>query len=209
MHYGFPAVVPVRQRKEHQRPSRPPHPAPPPPKSRGVPGEANQSIEGRQPKPESDLGSLDVLGDVPPPATSVDMCFYDGFKLNSGAVVSGGDGVILYGGEAFRWRPWVARDGAALRLLNSKGQWDTANEAFQMFEGLWPRPDMLIIGTGRQIRPVAPDLRKYISSLGIRVDVVDTRNAASQYNMMATERGELEVAAALIPMGWQEGVGAK
>jgi len=47
-----------------------------------------------------------------------------------------------------------------------------------------------------------------ISSLGIRVDVLDTRNAVSQFNLLATERGVNDVAAALIPIGWKEGVGA-
>lgn len=44
--------------------------------------------------------------------------------------------------------------------------------------------------------------------MGLRVEVLDTRNAASQFNMLATERGVDDVAAALIPIGWKEGVGA-
>lgn len=115
----------------------------------------------------------------------------------------------MYAGEAFRWRPWVAHDGGALKVINDKGQWSVPNEAFQVFEGLWPRPDLLMIGTGPQLRPLAPELRKYIAGLGIRVEVVDTRNAAAQYNMLATERGEQDVAAALVPVGWKEGIGAR
>jgi NADH dehydrogenase [ubiquinone] 1 alpha subcomplex assembly factor 3 len=42
----------------------------------------------------------------------------------------------------------------------------------------------------------------------MRLDVLDTRNAASQFNLLATERGINNVAAALIPIGWKEGVGA-
>jgi hypothetical protein len=45
--------------------------------------------------------------------------------------------------------------------------------------------------------------------MGLRVEVLDTRNAASQFNLLATERGVSVIAAALIPIGWQEGVGAK
>lgn len=59
------------------------------------------------------------------------------------------------------------------------------------------------------MRPLSPATRKHISSLGMRVDVLDTRNAASQFNLLATERGVADVAAALIPMGWKEGVGAR
>lgn len=57
--------------------------------------------------------------------------------------------------------------------------------------------------------PLSPDTRKRISELGMRIEVLDTRNAAAQFNLLATERGVSDVAAALIPLGWKEGVGAK
>ncbi len=61
--------------------------------------------------------------------------------------------------------------------------------------------DILIIGTGPSIRPLSPETRQHINSLGIRVDVLDTRNAAAQFNLLATERGLRQVAAALVPLG--------
>lgn len=57
--------------------------------------------------------------------------------------------------------------------------------------------------------PLSPETRKRISELGMRIEVLDTRNAAAQFNLLATERGVSDVAAALIPLGWKEGVGAK
>jgi len=57
--------------------------------------------------------------------------------------------------------------------------------------------------------PLAPDTRRVISELGMRIEILDTRNAAAQFNLLATERGVSNVAAALIPIGWQDGVGAK
>lgn len=57
------------------------------------------------------------------------------------------------------------------------------------------------------MRPISPRVRQYINSLGIRVDIQDTRNAAAQYNLLATERGIGNVAAAMIPIGWREDVG--
>lgn len=57
--------------------------------------------------------------------------------------------------------------------------------------------------------PLAPETRRYISEMGMRTEVLDTRNAASQFNLLATERGVANVAAALIPIGWKQGVGAK
>jgi NADH dehydrogenase [ubiquinone] 1 alpha subcomplex assembly factor 3 len=55
--------------------------------------------------------------------------------------------------------------------------------------------------------PLAPAVRTYLNGLGIRLEVQDTRNAAAQFNLLATERGVQQVAAALIPTGWKEGQG--
>jgi NADH dehydrogenase [ubiquinone] 1 alpha subcomplex assembly factor 3 len=68
--------------------------------------------------------------------------------------------------------------------------------------------DLLILGLGPEIRPISPRTRRLLSSLGMRVEVLDTRNAASQFNLLATERGVDDVAAAMIPLGWREGIGA-
>ena len=65
------------------------------------------------------------------------------------------------------------------------------------------------MGVGKSNMPLSPDTRRAISELGIRVEILDTRNAAAQFNLLATERGVSEVAAALIPIGWREGIGAK
>ncbi|KAI1433958.1 hypothetical protein GGR50DRAFT_452415 [Xylaria sp. CBS 124048] len=156
--------------------------------------------------PPTDFAAMDVLGNTPVPSTSVDICMSDGFQLNSGAKILDGSGVILIGGEAFEWRPWLP--GGEHRLLNAKGQWEVPNETLGLLSLLWPRPDILILGLGPEIRPLSPELRRYISSLGMRVEILDTRNAAAQYNLLATERGLDDVAAALIPIGWKEGIGA-
>ena len=63
--------------------------------------------------------------------------------------------------------------------------------------------DLLILGLGANIYPISPETRKHINSLGIRVDIQSTRNAAAQFNLLATERGVGNIAAALIPVGWK------
>lgn len=52
--------------------------------------------------------------------------------------------------------------------------------------------------------PLSPETRRIINAMGIRVDMQDTRNAASQFNLLATERGVGDIAAAMIPIGWRE-----
>ncbi|KAI0405346.1 hypothetical protein F4802DRAFT_562753 [Xylaria palmicola] len=157
-------------------------------------------------RPPTDFAAMDVLGNAPVPSTIVDICMSDGFQLNSGARIVEGSGVILVGGEAFAWQPWLPR--GEHRLLNAKGQWEIPNEALGLLSLIWPRPDLLILGLGPEIRPISPELRRHISSLGMRVEILDTRNAAAQFNLLATERGINDVAAAFIPIGWKEGIGA-
>lgn len=59
------------------------------------------------------------------------------------------------------------------------------------------------------MRPLAPKTRQYLNSLGIRVDVSDTRNASAMFNLLATERGVGSVAAALVPIGYGKTVGGE
>lgn len=169
------------------------------------------------------FNELDIYANTTAPTTAVDTCMDDGFALNSGLKVTG-SGVILIAGEAFKWRPWI-REGrkegtigagaagddnkgvksAGGSLQNKKGQLDVAKQSWGVLDLAWPKPDLLILGTGRSIIPLSPETRRDINNLGIRVEVQDTRNAAAQFNMLATERGVQQVAAALIPIGWREG----
>ena len=92
-------------------------------------------------KQPTNISDFDVLGSVPVPSTSVDVCMYDGFGLNSGITIDGGDGALLVNGEAFRWRPWEAIGEKT--LVNKKGQFELPEESLQVFDALWPRPGML------------------------------------------------------------------
>ncbi|KAK4945019.1 hypothetical protein LTR10_015696 [Elasticomyces elasticus] len=156
---------------------------------------------------QTDFGAMDMLSNTPAPTTAVDSCMNDGFALNSGLKVTG-SGVLLVGGEAFKWRPWLregGKEGAERKIMNKKGQFDVDEQAWGLLGLAWPKPDLMILGTGPSIVPVSPETRRHINELGIRLEVQDTRNAAAQFNMLATERGVQQVVGALIPVGWREG----
>ncbi|KAI0127855.1 hypothetical protein BJ170DRAFT_595709 [Xylariales sp. AK1849] len=154
--------------------------------------------------PPTDFGALDVLGNTPIPSTAIDVCTSSGFVLNNGARITDGSGVLVVGGEAFKWRPWPTTQ----RLQNPKGQFSISASSLSLLGQLWPRPDLLVLGLGPENRPITPELRRAIGEMGIRVEVLDTRNAAAQFNLLVTERGVDDVAAALVPIGWREGAGA-
>lgn len=90
--------------------------------------------------PPTDFAELNLLGNIPAPSTSVDVCMYDGFALNSGITVTGGNGVLLIDGEVVNWRPWEAK--GSMNLVNKKGQFELPPKAFALFDLLWPRPGM-------------------------------------------------------------------
>lgn len=92
-------------------------------------------------------------------------------------------------------------------MLNSKGQWEVGEQAWGLLRVVWPKPDLLILGVGAKMVPISERVRRCINELGVRVEVGDTRNAAAQFNLLATERGTGEVAAALVPIGWREPAG--
>ena len=93
---------------------------------------------------QTDFTSMNVLGNTPPPTTSIDACLSDGFHLDNGLKIGGGSGCLLVAGEAFSWRPWDAgtRESGEgkRRMINRKGQWNVEREAWGLLDVVWPKP---------------------------------------------------------------------
>ncbi|OAL39812.1 hypothetical protein AYO20_00724 [Fonsecaea nubica] len=178
---------------------------------------------------QTDFSKMDILASagVEEPATSIDACTADGFYLNNGVHTSGGKGVMLFGGEAFLWQPWMMpathttasasdseggkppppqpppKDSRFTAFLNPRGLLTFPPSTLGLLSLLYPKPDLLILGTGRRLWMLSRETRKFLSEdLGIKVDVMDTANAAAAYNLLVMERGVEEVGSILIPEGW-------
>ncbi|KIW34868.1 uncharacterized protein PV07_01615 [Cladophialophora immunda] len=177
---------------------------------------------------QTDFSKMDILASagVEEPATSIDACTSDGFHLNNGVHTSGGRGVMLLGGEAFVWQPWVSTGSTAVAssggnatsktsagggggpkdftaFLDPRGLLNFPASTLGLLSLLYPKPDLLLLGTGRKLWMLSRETRKYLSEeLGIKVDVMDTPNAAAAYNLLVMERGVAEVGSILIPEGW-------
>ncbi|KAF5731580.1 NADH dehydrogenase [Tripterygium wilfordii] len=99
----------------------------------------------------------------------------------------------------------VRYEGSLLCLGNLLMSWspkkfcEITPDSISIFQIMRPIPEILILGCGRNIQPVDPELRRFIRYTGMKLEVVDSRNAASTYNIL-NEEGRI-VAAALIPHG--------
>ncbi|KAK2465928.1 hypothetical protein APHAL10511_001569 [Amanita phalloides] len=125
-----------------------------------------------------------ILADDNPPPVQVASIADDGIHLVDGLSIPGA--CIFLGGKVFLWDvPQTLWD-----------DWDARH--FKLFEIGTPRPEILLLGTGKTVSQPPPTIRKHINSMGIQLDVMDTRNACSTYNLLSEEGRR--VAAALLPL---------
>ncbi|MBW0474354.1 hypothetical protein O181_014069 [Austropuccinia psidii MF-1] len=107
------------------------------------------------------------------------------FTLSNSVVVA--SNLFLYRSTALLWNPLY------LNVINPQNH--PSNEQsrfdFKILEILNPRPEMLIFGTGESNQSIHPmetkRIKDYLSSIGVQLDVLDTKNACSNYNLLIEE----------------------
>ncbi|KAI0921216.1 hypothetical protein AcW2_006262 [Taiwanofungus camphoratus] len=129
-------------------------------------------------------GLTNILEGLPPSTLQVKTITSEGIQLADGLILP--SACIFLDGKVFLWDvPEKQWEG-----------WDKKH--FEIFEIVVPKPEILLFGTGKKVSLVPPNLRQYLNQTGIQVDVMDTWNACSTYNLL-TEEGR-RVAAALLPL---------
>lgn len=119
---------------------------------------------------------------------------HDGF-------VPGRHGIDAYGGGGFRFAEMSHR-GSILALPSGIRAWEASEVGAIDAGSLAPviaesaAIDLLLIGTGAEIRPLPEALRRRLKQAGIGLDVMQTGAAARTYNILLAENRK--VAAALI-----------
>jgi uncharacterized protein len=97
----------------------------------------------------------------------------------------------------------VSYEGAVLVFPDRTQAWGVGTLAEVTFASLEPviahgSVQILLLGCGRRMQPVAPGLRQALRAAGIVVDAMDTGAACRTYNVLLSE--ERRVAAALLPL---------
>ncbi|KWU45820.1 hypothetical protein RHOSPDRAFT_16091, partial [Rhodotorula sp. JG-1b] len=123
-----------------------------------------------------------------------------GFTLSDGLVVP--SPILMIDGNCFMWDVGHPTDGTKPdgKPKSEFGlDWDGwSKEKLAVFETLSPRPEIILFGTGAKGLFAPPAVRTYLNGLGIQVDVLDSRNASSTFNLLQEEGRR--VAAALYPI---------
>ncbi|BBM98669.1 NADH dehydrogenase [ubiquinone] 1 alpha subcomplex assembly factor 3 [Marchantia polymorpha subsp. ruderalis] len=123
---------------------------------------------------------------------------YEDFDVFSGAktgrvLIDGYDdtGFILNG---------VRHEGSLICLGKLVFKWtprkpsEITPESLSLFELLRPPPELLILGNGKRITPARPEVRAYLKKNGIKLEAIDTKNAASTFNFLNEEGRQVAVA---------------
>ncbi|EIN10836.1 DUF498-domain-containing protein [Punctularia strigosozonata HHB-11173 SS5] len=127
-------------------------------------------------------GLENILSGGPAPAVQVRTMTSNGIQLQDGLVIPG---------------PCVFLEGKVLLWDIPQDLTKWTRERFEVFDIVVPKPEILLIGTGKTVAMPPPAIRQYLNEIGIQIDVMDTWNACSTYNLLAEEGRR--VAAALLP----------
>ncbi|RKP33615.1 NADH dehydrogenase 1 alpha subcomplex assembly factor 3 [Dimargaris cristalligena] len=88
-----------------------------------------------------------------------------GFIFTNGVQVNGP--TFIVGSTVLEWKIQPGPSGAYELTEANKDIW-------KILEVVTPKPEILVVGTGRSFRPLPVALQNYLRSLGIRLEVTDT-----------------------------------
>ncbi|PSC74894.1 NADH dehydrogenase [ubiquinone] 1 alpha subcomplex assembly factor 3-like [Micractinium conductrix] len=84
-------------------------------------------------------------------------------------------------------------------LWSARRMADVTIDSLSLLRLLKPVPDLLVLGCGRRMQRLPPDLAWQLHHMGVRVDALDTTNAVSTFNVLNQEGRK--VVGALLPLG--------
>ncbi|KAJ1948408.1 hypothetical protein FBU59_001609 [Linderina macrospora] len=105
-----------------------------------------------------------------------------GFKLSSGHTVHGP--ILIVNNEAFKLKiaPPQMKNGKIEHPLS-----EISTDALRILDVVTPKPEMLVVGSGAETWPVNKKAREYLTSIGIGVEMANTKYASNTFNVLAEE----------------------
>lgn len=133
------------------------------------------------------------------PVNYIESVRFNGFHLNSNIMISSPDkngntiGALLMEKEALEvdfTNSYTISNGYIVDF--------DVNKVLGIFQKIHPKPEILVVGLGKKSRILSQRNRAFFSSLGIQLEIGDSKNAASSFDVLATERPNV-VGALLLP----------
>jgi len=140
-------------------------------------------------KKDNILTSLDVLGGSNQPINNIQSVTNNGFIFSEGIIVKN-KSVVLLSNRILEFTPkYNIKNGFIVEFDQS---------SLNFLKLINPQPDLFVIGLGSQSKLLSQMNLEFLSSLGLRIDVSDTRGAVRNFDLLATERPN-QVGAILLP----------
>lgn len=138
---------------------------------------------------ESIISSLNVLADAATPLNNIDTVKRDRIAFTSGYEVK--DKVaFLVANQVLQFDPkYEIKNGFLVEFEPA---------SLEFLKLINPQPDLITIGLGSKSRLLSQVNVELFQQLGVRVEVSDTKNAAKNFDLLATERPN-QVGAILLP----------
>ncbi|KAJ2402488.1 hypothetical protein GGI23_000686 [Coemansia sp. RSA 2559] len=106
-----------------------------------------------------------------------------GFRLSNGKTAYGP--LLIVNNEAFTLKIPPPSPDSNGKILNPLLLLDP--KALAVLDIVTPKPELIVVGGGAQISPLSADARKYLTSIGLNVELANTRYASSTFNALSEE----------------------
>ncbi|KAJ2617444.1 hypothetical protein H4S08_000285 [Coemansia sp. RSA 1365] len=106
-----------------------------------------------------------------------------GFRLSNDHTVYGP--LLIVNNEAFSLKIPPPRPESNGRVMNPLTLLDP--DALAILSIVTPKPELLVVGGGAGIAPLSHRAREYLTSIGLNVELANSKNASSTYNTLSEE----------------------
>ncbi|KAJ1887187.1 hypothetical protein LPJ66_009243, partial [Kickxella alabastrina] len=106
-----------------------------------------------------------------------------GFRLNNGHTVYGP--ILIVNNEAFSLKIPPPKADSTGKVVNPLMLLDA--RALEVLNVVTPKPEMVVVGGGAGLSLLSEPARKYLTSIGINVELASTRYASSTFNTLSEE----------------------
>lgn len=164
---------------------------------------------------QNNISDYDIFQDLPAPLNNIEVVLSNGFRLKNGKrficrdPINHPKALVCLSSEAYSLdlspEPSQKDHNNTNDTPASSSSTNNAPESFAIkgldtgfveidpsalsfLEIIHPKPEILVVGLGKKSRMLHPATRKYITGLGIQIELSTTAIAANNFDLLSTER---------------------